>query len=143
MAASLAALVEAEWAIDAAAVDLAIRRLTLAHALVLGWGGIPVLWMGDEVGLPSDPDWAAEPGHAGDNRWLHRPPMDPERLAQRHDPATVAGRLFAAIRHLAVARSGLVQLHAAPPRMRSSPTIPMCCSSTASSRRAICCRSTT
>jgi amylosucrase len=113
MAASLAGLAAAERAGDAAAVDMAVRRLTLAYALVLGWGGIPVLWMGDEVGLPSDPDWAAEPGHAGDNRWLHRPRMDSRRVAQRHDLATAAGQLFAAIRHLVAARTGLVQLHAA------------------------------
>ena len=52
------------------------RRILLAHAIVLGWGGIPVLWMGDELGLPNDARWADEPGHEDDNRWVHRPRMD-------------------------------------------------------------------
>ena len=54
---------------------LAVDRILLAHAVVLGWGGLPVLWMGDEVGLLNDPAWADEPGHEGDNRWAHRPRM--------------------------------------------------------------------
>ena len=42
---------------------------------MLGFGGLPVIWMGDELGLLNDPDWAEEPGHAEDNRWVHRPRM--------------------------------------------------------------------
>jgi amylosucrase len=45
-------------------VDLVIGRLCLAYAIVMGWGGIPVIWMGDELATVNDPDWAAEPGHA-------------------------------------------------------------------------------
>ena len=36
---------------------------------------LPVLWMGDELGLLNDPGWADDPAHAGDNRWVHRPRM--------------------------------------------------------------------
>ena len=93
--------------------DLAIRRLLLAYAIVLGWGGIPVIWMGDEIGLPSDWDWSAEPGHEADNRWLHRPRMDAARQADRHDADTVAGRLWSGIRNLVERRSALPHLHAA------------------------------
>ena len=34
-------------------------RIRLVHALVLGFGGLPVIWMGDELGLLNDPDWDA------------------------------------------------------------------------------------
>ena len=54
---------------------LALARIELVHAIVLGFGGLPVIWMGDELGLLNDPDWAEEPGHAEDNRWVHRPRM--------------------------------------------------------------------
>ena len=43
--------------------------------MILGFGGLPVLWMGDEVGLLNDQGWADEPAHAADNRWVHRPRM--------------------------------------------------------------------
>ena len=94
-------------------VDLAVGRVLLAHAIVLGWGGIPVLWMGDELGLVGDADWAADPAHAGDNRWYHRPRLDVRARAQRHDPATPAGRIFAGLRALAARRAELPMLHAA------------------------------
>jgi amylosucrase len=53
----------------------AVPRILLAHAVVLGFGGLPVLWMGDELGLLNDRGWADEPAHAADNRWVHRPRM--------------------------------------------------------------------
>jgi amylosucrase len=113
MTASLAGLESAEQAGDTAAVEFAVRRILLAHAIVLGWGGIPVLWMGDEIGLPSDWAWASEPGHHDDNRWSHRPRMNEYRKAERHNAGTVAQRLFTGFRSLVRARSRLVQLHAA------------------------------
>ena len=111
-AAALAGLDQAVADGDAAATDLAVARLLLAYALVLGWGGVPVLWMGDELGLPNDAHWADEPGHDDDNRWAHRPRMPWATAAQRHDPATVPGRLFTGVRDLARARAALPQLHA-------------------------------
>ena len=75
--ASLVGLEAARAADDPAWVDAAVARLLLAHAVVLGWGGVPVLWSGDELALPNDPGWADEPGHGDDNRWAHRPRLDP------------------------------------------------------------------
>jgi amylosucrase len=114
-AASLAGLQAAVEAGDPAAIDTALDRLMLAHALAMGWGGIPVLWSGDELGLPNDPDWAQEPGHEGDNRWAHRPRIDRKRARLRDDLDTVEGRVFQGLRHLAAVRSGLPHLHASVP----------------------------
>ncbi len=113
--ASLAGLEAAVEAEDAAAVDLAIARILLGHALIMGWDGIPLLYMGDEIGLRNDLRYLAEPNHASDNRWIHRPRMDWERAAWRHDPATVEGRIFGGTRRLVEVRRGLAQLNAAGP----------------------------
>lgn len=111
-AAALAGL-DAATGAGATAVDAAVGRLLLAHAIVLGWGGIPVLWMGDELGLPNDDAWASEPGHAGDNRWAHRPRMPWDgAAAQRSNTDTVPGRLFQGLRHLISVRAGLPHLDA-------------------------------
>ena len=96
-------------------VDLAVRRVLLAYAVVLGWGGIPVVWTGDELGLVGDEGWADDPAHAGDNRWYHRPRLDDATRALRHDPRSPAGRVFAGLRALAAQRAGLPMLHAATP----------------------------
>ena len=108
-AASLAGL---ETAASAQDVDRAVGRLFLGHALIMGWGGIPVIWMGDELATVNDPHWAEEPGHAGDNRWAQRPRMDWQVAEQRHDLGTAAGRVFAGLRHLITVRSSLPHLEA-------------------------------
>jgi amylosucrase len=97
---------------DGAAVDTAIARLVLSYALVMGWGGIPVIWMGDELALLNDPNWADEPGHEADNRWAHRPRMDWELADGRTEQHSVQQRVFDAIAHLQRVRSGLPQFHA-------------------------------
>lgn len=91
-------------------IDLVVGRLFVAYAIAMGWGGIPVLWMGDELGLTNDVDWASEPGHSDDNRWAHRPRMDWSLANQRRDPATLVGRIYATIRHLAQVRATLPHL---------------------------------
>ncbi|TQM58087.1 alpha-amylase family protein [Humibacillus xanthopallidus] len=107
-----AALVGLSDAPDADAEGAALARLFLAHAIVAGWGGIPVVWSGDELGLPNDPHWADEPGHEDDNRWAHRERIDWTEAALSRDPGTRAGRVFQGLAHLARVRAGLPQLHA-------------------------------
>jgi amylosucrase len=88
-----------------------LDRFYLAHAIAYGWGGIPVIWSGDELAAHNDPDWSQEPGHAGDNRWAHRPRLDPERIATRSDARSIPGRAFGMLAHLARVRASLPQLH--------------------------------
>lgn len=108
-----ASLVGLETARDTGhGTDAAIARLLLAHAVVMGWGGVPVLWSGDELGLPNDPHWASEAGHADDNRWAHRPRLDPAVVARLDDPGTVEARVYGGLRHLARVRASLPHLHA-------------------------------
>ena len=107
-----------------AAVDMAVDRILLIHAIVLGWGGVPVLWMGDEIGLRNDRAWAEEPAHADDNRWVHRPRMPWDVAERRHDEGTVEQRIFDGVVHLARVRAGLVQLHAAVAAEPLEPTDP-------------------
>jgi len=109
-AAALCGLDAARDSGDGEQVDAAIRRLLTLYSVVYSFGGIPLLYMGDELGLANDPAWAAEPSQAGDNRWMHRPPMDWAAADRRHDPTSVEGRVFAGIQGLARARAGLLAL---------------------------------
>jgi amylosucrase len=95
-----------------AEIDAALGRIFLAHALAAGWGGVPVVWSGDELGQANDPAWMDEPGHRQDNRWAHRPRLDWSRAEQRHDRCTIPGRVFGGLAHLARVRASLPQLHA-------------------------------
>ena len=113
--ASLAGLELAFALNDRTAADLAIRRIVLGHALIMGWDGMPLIYMGDEIGLLNDWHFRHEPNHAGDNRWIHRPAMDWELAALRHDGSTVPGRIFGSLRWLVETRRRLPQLHASVP----------------------------
>jgi amylosucrase len=91
----------------------AVGRILLAHAIVLGFGGLPVIWMGDELGLLNDAGWADDPAHAADNRWVHRPAM-PWAAVDAGAGADPHG-LTAGLRHLLGVRRALPHLHAASP----------------------------
>jgi amylosucrase len=112
MAASLAGLDVALDEADPAAVELALRRVLLLYSVVFSYGGLPLVYMGDELGLRNDAGYASDPAKAADNRWMHRPRMDWDAAARRHDPATIEGRLFAGIQALITARRARSALHA-------------------------------
>ncbi|GGE21025.1 amylosucrase [Aureimonas endophytica] len=80
--------------------EAGIDRILLLHSLALALPGIPLLYLGDEVGQRNDPTWRQRPGEAGDSRWTHRPFRPAALYAARHDPATAAGRLFLALQRL-------------------------------------------
>lgn len=69
-------------------------RVILAHALALSTGGIPLLYLGDEVAQLNDYSYADDPDTAGDSRWVHRPHRPAEAYEQREDASTPAGRVF-------------------------------------------------
>jgi amylosucrase len=79
-------------------------RVILAHALALSTGGIPLLYLGDELGQLNDHSYLDDPALAGDSRWVHRPAADAASFAARHDPATVAGRIHTRLTDLIAAR---------------------------------------
>ena len=110
--ASLAGLDHALESGDEVATELAIRRILLLHAVAFAHGGLPLLYMGDEVGLRNDPAWADDPAHSQDNRWMHRPHMDWEAASRRHDGTTIEGRIWAGLQQLAARRRRTRAVHA-------------------------------
>src|SRR5262249_13380494 len=85
---------------DETDIENALRRILLIHAIILSVGGIPLIYLGDEIATMNDYSYEQEPGKADDNRWVHRPRMDWQRAARRGDPTTVEGRVFHRLSHL-------------------------------------------
>jgi amylosucrase len=111
-AASLAGIESALDNGDDIHLDLAVRRYLLAHSLILGFGGLPLIYMGDELALRNYYDFHEDPDHADDNRWVHRPPMPWDLADNRHIEGTVEARVWHALRHLIAVRSSLPSLDA-------------------------------
>ncbi len=103
-AASLAGLEQALERESDTEVTAALTRLETMYAVAYSFGGIPLVYMGDEIAMRNDWAWAEDPGHEGDNRWLHRPRMDWAAADRRATPATVEQRMFASLQGLATAR---------------------------------------
>lgn len=112
-AASLIGIEAALASGDEVHLDLAIRRLLLAYQIVYGFGGLPLVYMGDELALRNDYDYVDDPAHADDNRWVHRPPMDWAAAERRHVEGTVEHRVWNGVRHSASVRAGLPSMDAA------------------------------
>ena len=113
--ASLAGLEKAETDDDFHAAELAVQRILMGHALIAGFGGIPLIYMGDELALLNDYSYEAEPAHCHDSRWIHRPRMDWHLARHRHSDDGAAGQVFRGTREILRRRKLTPALHAAHP----------------------------
>jgi len=94
----------------------AISRLLLLHGLALSFGGMPMLYMGDELAMENDHACLDDPHRAHDTRWVQRAPFDLQRFNARHDRASTAGCVYAGLRELIGRRRRQDALAAAAPR---------------------------
>jgi len=85
--------------------ETALRRFLLLYGIAFSAGGIPLIYLGDELGMENDPDWDKDPAHAKDSRWVHRPVWQEALFRERHNPATVTGQVFAGIKKMIEQRS--------------------------------------
>ena len=104
--ASLAGVEKARADGDAVALDMAVQRMLMGHALIASYGGIPLIYMGDERALTNDYGYLEVPSHAHDSRWLHRPVMDWTGLEG------AGAQVFAGTRHILARRRATAALHA-------------------------------
>jgi amylosucrase len=104
---SLASLVGLEAALDKddpEAIAEAVDVILLLHGMILAFGGIPLLYYGDEIGTLNDYSYLQIDAKAGDSRWLHRPLIDWDVAELRHKHGTVEQRLFDGIKKMIAVR---------------------------------------
>jgi amylosucrase len=113
--ASLAGLEKALAAGDAAGIEAAIHRILMGHALIASFGGIPLVYMGDELAMLNDADYRLVPEHAHDSRWIHRPRMDWAAAMRREEDQAPSARVFRGVRHILARRAATPALHGGNP----------------------------
>lgn len=109
MAAALTGFSSAQTATEK---HLARQRLLLLYGLSFCFGGMPLIYMGDELAQANDEAYREVAAQAADSRWLHRPLWDEELYTQRHSRSHDAGTVFNALCHLLQQRRQLPQLAA-------------------------------
>lgn len=111
---TLASLAGLDHALALADTDLtatAINRILLLHAFMLSVIGIPLLYLGDEIGQLNDLTYMTKGSLARDNRWTHRPPFAWETLAYGNDGTGPPGEILGGIRSLIAVRASIAALH--------------------------------
>ena len=104
---SLASLVGLETALesgDEEAIADAVALILLLHAMILSFGGIPLLYYGDELGTLNDYSYEQDPDKCRDSRWVHRPTIDWDRAGQRQQSGTIEHRVFTALKKMIAVR---------------------------------------
>ncbi|HSR02864.1 MAG TPA: alpha-glucosidase C-terminal domain-containing protein, partial [Methylophilaceae bacterium] len=104
---SLASLAGLETAIQSEnpeAINSAIKTIILLHNIILSFGGIPLLYYGDEVGTLNDDSYLSDIHKSNDNRWTHRPQLDWGKMDKRKESGTIENRLFTALKKLIAIR---------------------------------------
>ncbi|MDC7677816.1 alpha-amylase family glycosyl hydrolase [Asticcacaulis machinosus] len=72
----------------------ALDRLKLLYGVTYALDGVPLLYMGDEIGLENFEAFRDAPALRDEIRWLHRPDMDWGLAEKRRDAATPQGQMF-------------------------------------------------
>ena len=98
--ASLAGLEKALIEETAREVDLALRRILLIHGVILTIGGIPLIYLGDEIGTLNQYSYKNDPAKADDSRWVHRPRANWQAYANRMVPDSLEGRIYTNLKRL-------------------------------------------
>ncbi len=102
--ASLAGLESAMENGDPGEIDKAVDLILLLHSMILSYGGIPLLYYGDEVGTLNDVSYLKDLSKANDSRWLHRPRIAWDKAEQRNNHGSVEQRLFEGLQKMIAVR---------------------------------------
>lgn len=104
---SLASLVGLESALeseDKNLISAAINRILLLHGIILSFGGIPLIYNGDAIGVLNDYSFTDDPSKSSDNRWVHRPKIDWEKAELRKKQGTEQYAIFTAMKKMIAIR---------------------------------------
>ena len=102
--ASLIGLQAAEEKGDPEEIQQSIDLILLMNSMILSFGGIPLLYYGDEIGTVNDCSFLEDQNKAGDNRWMHRPKIDWEKAERRKLHGSVEQRIFDGLKKMIAVR---------------------------------------
>jgi len=85
-------------------INDSINKILLLHSLIFSFGGIPLIFYGEELGTLNDYSFLEDEAKANDSRWTHRPHFDWDKAEQRHQTGTVEQIIFHALKKMIAVR---------------------------------------
>ena len=99
-AASLLGLETALEENDQARIDLAIAKIIMMHGVILSYGGIPLIYAGDEIGTLNDYSYKKDVNKKDDSRWVNRPRQNWKTVDGLDKKRTYQATIFYALQNL-------------------------------------------
>ena len=90
---------------------IAIRRINLAHALILAYRGIPLIYSGDEIATLNDQSYKSDKKKTNEGRWVHRPYFDWKRSKNKDVCGTFEFEVYQSLKKMIKIRKSLTFLH--------------------------------
>ncbi|BAQ65005.1 amylosucrase [Geminocystis sp. NIES-3709] len=81
-------------------IDLSIQHIVLLHAMIFSFGGIPLIYYGDEIGTLNDYSFMGNLSKANDTRWAHRPKIDWQKAQKRKIEGSIEYTIFTALQRM-------------------------------------------
>jgi amylosucrase len=72
--------------------------------MIMSYGGIPLLYYGDEIGTVNDCTYLEDESKAGDTRWVHRPRIDWNKAELRKQHGSPEQRIYDGLKHMIAVR---------------------------------------
>jgi amylosucrase len=107
---TLTSLIGLETAIeeqDVEKTDLLIEHILLLHSMICSFGGIPLIYYGDEIGTLNDYSYMGNLSKANDTRWAHRPKINWKKAELRKVKGTIEHRIFTSLQQMIRVRKSI------------------------------------
>lgn len=102
--ASLLGLEKALRNSDEEATGTAVRKILMLHGIILSFGGIPMIYAGDELGTLNDYSYLQDEHKKYDSRWVNRPRQNWEAVSHLEDQEKTSSRIFTGLKHMITLR---------------------------------------
>ena len=99
-AASLLGLEKALTTKDQGLLEESVKKIIMLHGITLAFGGIPLIYAGDEIGTLNDYSFQNDVSKKGDSRWVNRPMQDWETISKLDNENLPQSKIFQTLQKL-------------------------------------------
>nr|WP_288933620.1 alpha-amylase family glycosyl hydrolase [uncultured Allomuricauda sp.] len=99
-AASLLGMEKALATKDESLLEESVKKIILLHGITLAFGGIPLIYAGDEIGTLNNYSFQNDASKKGDSRWVNRPMQDWETISKLDNQNLPQSKIFHTLQKL-------------------------------------------